>query len=263
MSLSKYIPSFLKTNKIYFNLIKNRYYKRLSHTKDVAPEYRDVFNALVKDGVVIIPNFISNDIIDSILSETKDPLSAVMSNEYDKTKHHYFPNYGTYQVLECDKISPSSKIFFDNNLINELACSYVSKDVNSFQKMIELRPDPGKESVSDIFHFDDWRHRYKAFLYLTDVSNENAPFVYLKGSHAPHKWREKKEYEYFRYGKSGSYGSFFIQEVDYLKSKYNFEPITCTGKKGTLILTDARGLHKGTPLVEGKRVLLANFFDQR
>ena len=202
---------------------------------------------------MIIPNFISENVINSVLSETRDALSKVINNKYYDTKSHYFPNYGIYQVLECEKLSPSSKLFFDNEMINEMARSYVSQDVKSYQKMIELRPDPRKESVSDTFHFDDWRHRFKAFLYLTDVSETNAPFVYLKGSHIPDKWRDKKEYEYYRYGKLGSYGSFFIQEIEYLKSKYNFETFTCTGNKGTLILTDTRGLHKGTPLIEGKR----------
>ena len=257
------ITKYLKNNKLYFNLIKRRYNYYTSYTNEVPNEYKDVFNTLVKDGVVTIPNFISNDVIDQILIETDESLNRVIKNDYDDTKHFYFPNYGIYQVHECEKISPASNLFFQHDMINKIAAAYVWKNVSSYQKMIEVRPDPGRESVSDVFHFDDWRHRFKAFLYLTDVNENHAPFVYLKGSHIPGKWRERKEYEYYRDGKIGSYGSFFMQEVNHLKSTHNFQETMCLGKKGTLILTDTRGLHKGTPLVSGKRILLANFFGQR
>ncbi len=263
MNLKKYFPSFLKKNKIYFRLMKRGYYKNTSKKSGIHPEYKDVFASIVKDGVAIVPNFVSDSIIKRIISETQNAINAVVNDKYTETKYHRHCDYGIYQILECDKISPSSNIFFDNDMINEIATAYVSRDVISYQKMVESRPDKGKQSNSDVFHFDDWRHRFKAFLYLTDVDEANAPFVYLKRSHTPGRWRERKEYEYYRNGRTGSYGHFFIQEVNYLKSKYGFESVTCTGKRGTLILADTRGLHKGTPLMSDKRLLLANFFDQR
>ena len=60
---------------------------------------------------MIIPNFISENVINSVLSETRDALSKVINNKYYDTKSHYFPNYGIYQVLECEKLSPLQNYF--------------------------------------------------------------------------------------------------------------------------------------------------------
>ena len=40
-------------------------------------------------------------------------------------------------------------------MIEQLAKAYVSTDVSSFQKMIEIRPDKGKKSSADDFRLDD------------------------------------------------------------------------------------------------------------
>lgn len=258
-----FINNYIKNTELYFKLLKKRYYFYTSHKNKISYEYRETLDTLLKDGVVIIPNFVSEEVINSILLETQNPLNEILKNNYDETEHIYNPNYGYYRILECDKVSETSKTFFNNDMINNIASAYVWKNVSSYQRMIEIRPDPGVESNSDVFHFDDWRHRFKAFLYLTDVSEQNAPFRYLRGSHRPGKWREEKDYEYYRYGYEGSYGHFSTEEINDLQSKHNFSEITCTSKKGTLILADTRGIHKGTPLDSGKRILLANYFAQR
>ncbi len=148
-------------------------------------------------------------------------------------------------------------------MVEDIAKSYVSKNVCSFQKMIELKPDVGNKSIADAFHFDDWRHRFKALLYLTDVGEHNAPFVYLKGSHLEGSWRNKFEFEYFKDGRKGRHGYFFTQEVEGLVEKWGFEKMTCTAKKGTLLLVDTRGIHRGSTLIDGERMILANYFDVR
>ncbi len=253
--------NFFKQTKLYFNYSKQKYYKNHFYNQSIINDkYLDIFDSIVKDGITIIPNFLSNEIIDKMVDETKEQLNQVVKNNYNNTKHFFFPNFGVYRILECDKISKSSNIFFDNKMIEQLAKGYVSTDVSSFQKMIEIRPDKGKKSIADDFHFDDWRHRFKSFLYLTDIDPDNGPLVYLKGSHKQGKWRQEKEFEYFRDGKSGSYGRYSKNEVSELKQKYNFKQIRGVCSKGTLIIADTRGLHKGTPIKNRKRILLANYF---
>ena len=97
------------------------------------------------------------------------------------------------------------------------------------------------------------------------MTDNEAPFAYLKGSHNPDmKWREKKEKEYHVYGRThGSYGHFCPAEVDYIAKKYKHEKIVCHAKAGTVIIVDTRGLHRGTVLRANHRLVLANFFGVR
>ena len=141
---------------------------------------------------------------------------------------------------------------------------YVSPKVVTFQKMIELRKGNNTISSADSIHFDDWKQRFKAFLYLTDVNHENAPFRYFPGSHTGKGWKLQRffaEYNYWRYGKSGNYGCFSSDQIRTLLNKNIINEKIVTASAGTLILVDTRGLHAGTPLINGRRVMLANYFD--
>jgi hypothetical protein len=65
-------------------------------------------------------------------------------------KNFRFEEFGVHRLLEIDKLSPSSKYFFELDIINELAKAFVSKDVVSYQRMGELKPSVGHMSVADV-----------------------------------------------------------------------------------------------------------------
>jgi len=89
---------------------------------------------------------------------------------------------------------------------------------------------------SQLFHRDsDDYYLIKVFFYLNDVDDLNGPFQYLKGTHVE-SWKE-----------------FNLQKLDLL-SKNNLE--SATGKKGTLILCDTNGYHRGLVPTTGYRSLL-------
>ena len=82
----------------------------------------------------------------------------------------------------------------------------------------------------------------------------------IKGVISRNKWKYKYHLEFEKDGQNGRYGHFFLQEMRGLQKKYGFEELNCTAKAGTLILADFRGIHKGTTLVSGQRILLNNTF---
>jgi hypothetical protein len=110
-----------------------------------------------------------------------------------------------------------------------------------------------------------------AFFYLNDVGPDEAPLVYLKGSHKQSLWRIQKEREFFRYyGKdaNGQYlneesaycGCFLPTEVRRLTERYGFRQMVCTARAGTLIIFDNLGLHRATPLKKNHRLLLSAYW---
>jgi len=108
--------------------------------------------------------------------------------------------------------------------------------------------NPGGYSEVDIsnsaqaYHFDNdnptgWT---KVFIYLTDVSEDNGPHVFVPGSHKElplpiardGRFTDKEIHEHFTIGKS------------------------MTGGAGTIIIADTLGMHKGLTVNSGVRVIL-------
>lgn len=108
----------------------------------------------------------------------------------------------------------------------------------------QTKPD---DSAAQLFHFDMDRIKWlKIFVYLTDVNSENGPHTFVSGSHRTNgipKELLKKGYS---------------RHTDEEVLKY-FDPkniIQFTGPVGTIIIEDTRGLHKGTHLSKGDRLML-------
>lgn len=104
------------------------------------------------------------------------------------------------------------------------------------------------ESAAQMFHFDMDRLKWlKVFFYLSDVTMDNGPHTFIKGSHKSGKipWKILKKY----------YSRLTDDEV----RKYYDEKdhVVFTGKRGTIILEDTRGLHKGIKPKKGERALLS------
>lgn len=96
------------------------------------------------------------------------------------------------------------------------------------------------------FHFDlDSLKWIKFFFYLTDVNPESGPHIFVPGTHIGAKIP-------FRLRKKG-YTRLTDQEVSAFSDASNWKEFV--GSKGTLIVEDTRGLHKGKHVLKGDRLL--------
>jgi len=251
---------FLKKNRLYYHIQRYRQYSPCKVDKSLTTRL-DIIDDLVKDGIVIIPDYLSKSICDQIVSELEPCVTKVLDGTFEGI---YSKNQLDQKAFRIGKVneysSTADRHFFNDNVINSIAKSYVSKKAFSYRKEADYKLEAGHLLQADLPHFDDWRHRFKAFLYLTDVNEKNAPFVYYKGSHEQHPWKYKYHLEFEKYGETGRYGHFFIQEMNKIENDRNYKKLVCIGKAGTLILADFRGIHKGTTLLEGKRILLNNTY---
>lgn len=250
----------LKRNRFYYHLQRYRQYRPCKIDYSLT-ERHDILDALVKDGITIIENYLSEEICNKIISEVQQSADQVLKGTFQGVFTTNQLPEKAFRIGFVDEISRTAKEkFFEDNLITEIAKAYVSKFATSYRREIDYKLEAGHLLSSDLDHFDDWRHRFKAFLYLTDVGAENAPFAYYKGSHEQHPWKHKYHLEYEIDGESGRYGHFFWQEMEEIKKKYNYEKLICTGKAGTLIFADFRGIHSGTTMLSGQRIMLNNTF---
>lgn len=100
----------------------------------------------------------------------------------------------------------------------------------------------GASQAAQMFHFDMDRFKFiKFFFYITDVHSHNGPHCYIQNSHKGLPKAIRKD------------GRMTDEELSKIYSKDRFKEFT--GKKGTILAVDTRGLHKGKPLKEDVRLL--------
>lgn len=101
------------------------------------------------------------------------------------------------------------------------------------------------------YHFDSYNDQYKAFIYLTDVPDEAyGPYSYIRGSHKKSLPRRKVEGVINRLRGRPPTDAITYDEDNVI----NF-----TAPKGTLIISDQTGYHRGIPQEAGReRMLISN-----
>lgn len=254
-------PELTKRNRIYYELQRQRALRNVRLRPELT-DRPDLLRELDQNGVVVVPDYLPAAEAREMLAASSEVLERARRGELPE---HTFPGESgiLLRVGAADALVPETRRFFADDVIRDVFRAYLSPDIVSHRHEFDYRyglADVGFRQ-SDLFHFDNWRPICKAFLYLTDVSEANAPFVYMLGTHRAASWRLRHEIDWETYGPTGPHGYLFPREVEALQSRYAWEERICTGTAGTLILADFRGLHRGTPMREGQRVLLNNTFD--
>ena len=96
--------------------------------------------------------------------------------------------------------------------------------------------------AAQLYHFDMDRLKFvKFFVYLSDVDSDRGPHCYVRGSHL------RKPAELLKDDR--------LSDDEILKHYPASELIELTGKAGTMLAVDTRGLHKGKPLETGDRLI--------
>jgi len=96
--------------------------------------------------------------------------------------------------------------------------------------------------AAQLYHFDMDRLKFvKFFIYLTDVETDNGPHCYIRGSH------KRKPAELLKDAR--------LSDEEILRHYKSTDLVELTGKTGTILAVDTRGLHKGKPLEARDRLI--------
>jgi|SRR5688572_30579948 hypothetical protein len=110
------------------------------------------------------------------------------------------------------------------------------------------QPATDDRVASQNWHVDfDDKHLLKAFVYLSDVGPEQGPFEYVPGSQPGGRHHSVRPWVPMGYGR--------VPDEDVARNVPSEEIATFTGPKGTLILCNTSGLHRGGFATSGPRVL--------
>lgn len=227
-----------------------------------APEVADYIGALRRDGMVIVRNFLDADTIAAMRQAVPSESAFTVAAEGD-------PSLVYRDAGGIGALGP----FFEHPILRETARAMISTEAIQLRKEIFLKIVHGDIFCFDQFpHIDTWKLRLRAFLYLEDVTDENGPTIYYKGSHRG-MWRlpmEARITNWYRTDLDGFavpedyyLGCFWPHEVQRLVQAHGYDETICTGRAGTLLMFNGRGLHRATPLRSGQRLTLSSYWIHR
>lgn len=172
------------TDELRFYAAKARQFqtRRVDPRLTAHPEY---LNILRRDGIVFVENFIGPENVTEIIEE----IQARTDLMTDRLSPNIVKRNARYLLIDPAAHLPSTRMFFNSDVVRGLARAYLSKDAVPDRPAVQLKTDIGEASIVDLYHIDEWRYLLSAFLLLTDVGADEAPMMYLKGSHRPRLWR--------------------------------------------------------------------------
>ena len=239
---------------------KKYVYQRKLHPLRPPTDLAEWHERLDRDGAVLIPNFIDRSRLRELTDSVPKPSDFTVSPEGDKA----------LMYLDAHRI-PSLRLFFEDPRLRALAQAHISNRAIPLRQTIGLKVARGYIPTFEVnYHIDSWKHRLKAFLYLHDVTESEAPTVYLRGSHKGwwRMWTEARIDRFYTVSPNGYgadaerffLGSYWPHEVAQLRNDYGFSDLVCTGAAGSLLLFDGRGLHRATPLTGDRRLILNSYW---
>ena len=253
------VDSLKRRSPIHFYPRRRRYNSRCVPVTN-GTQHDEILAALVRNGIVVLPTYLDSDATATILEELVPALFRLRDGEkLEGARATSYPEYACFHLDEVERHASSSRIFSDDPLILSVASAYGGGRGVPFNTRAELRSGPLKNELVDDLHADTWMFRFKAMLYLTDVTGDTAPFRYLVGSHRDEYWKFGRfVYDFLGATFQGSprVERFRLGQASRRYEDPRFERMLCTGAAGTVILFDARGVHSGTTLRHGQRMVL-------
>ena len=213
---------------------------------------REIFSLLKKEGCYVYESFLSEERCEELRKK---------ANEFLKTNKNIVSkesNGADLRVYGIDKYTKEFNVEECLKLSNKIFQKF-SFTINKDHLVLlgKIKASDNNLGSGSGWHRDSpFTHQFKTILYLSDVTEENGPFQYIKGSH---KYNLIKKYSKRLGKKIGNY-RFRNDEIDFLvKEGVVNKPTKVIGKAGTLLFADVRGLHRGSPLIKDERYALTNY----
>ena len=216
-------------------------------------------NELIKNGIVVIPDFLPTE----DFSKLKDEFEKTLST----SKKVKIVNKGSMQVnirkienMEYEKFPAMQKFARNKRLIRLISTAEGKKvfnELNHFDLETTKFGDPEKDSDNNVpFHSDVHFHSHKVLFYMNDVTEKGGPFIYCKNSHKNNLNRLWFEFKRGQLKDSHIEGWRIQQHLDKKFFKNYFEKLKDEEYKAacpanTLVIANVHGFHKRGESVPG------------
>ena len=278
-----FIPSRGKLPLAMNKLFQNFAINKLSLEKSVNDQKLSIIKEnLNHKGFHVLPNFFSDDQVEKIREELGNFKYVCNNNEKIfgrlseiKNKNDYKNHPMFFSSLQGENIEENKTLFqiFENKFFLDIAenyfgiKSYLNHAISFYTNPINYdkyyNDDKNKSHNAQSYHYDYSHLRFlKFFIYLSDVEEpENGAHTFISKSHEENliipKNLEDYEETSLRYFSDGSYGGMIIKE-DWINKNIDSNRIMrMCYPKGTVIIENTTGLHKGNRCLKGHREMLS------
>ncbi len=218
---------------------------------------------LTRDGFVVFPERLAADACDRLAEFAKSNEARLVSSTEENGKLAVFdaeaPRGSGYKFAEetVIKAPDAQKLMADKSVLavvqSYLGCEPMMDIADMWWSVAAKKITAETQELAQLYHFDMNRIKWlKVMFYLTDVDTNNGPHCFIRGSHEagcqPGDILDR------------GYARIPDEDLAPYYAKENF--IELTGKRGTIIIADTRGFHKGkTPVDNDRLVFQLNFSD--
>lgn len=255
-------------------LYRNRWANKKNYQHSALPEvYQQHLKALRKDGITIIPGFMTAEQAESIrltletkfnrigltnwqeiIEKVKLPENKFGVTTEDGTRCWSDTRQSDQRCFNAELLSADIASFAHNDDFSSTASELLERKIGLLGCMANrTRYVEGNLGSGGGWHRDmSYRNGFKALVYLVDVNDKNGCFQYIpKSSKASHHLLKTPTPDKYQYTDEDVY------KMTGGKPNSVFD---VTGKAGTLVLFDTNGVHRGKPIEQGERYALTNYY---
>lgn len=205
--------------------------------------YLDFYSSFNKNGYYVIENSLSEDDLKKNI-ELIDDLIKTGSYSWKDSEDSDFRIFGyeNFSKQIDSKLSDFDNLFYKHIGVSDMKYTLMANRVKA---------KPNNKGSGGGWHRDSLnRRQLKIMIYLNDVTSKNGPFIYLKGSH--------KLLNKFQTNWDNQNPRYIEKKIDNL-IKNGYQKIEFTKKKGTIIIFDSSGIHRGKIIESGTRYAVTKY----
>jgi len=252
---------FLCKHPLRFHRDRRRVMRR-QYSKLEFPENQQHLDELIENGVVVIKDFVERSMVNTLREKVFPAAERIRCGDVPASwDAPVWKDCGVYRLRKIENVIPETRVFTDSPQILDIVNAYIGAGCKRLNSYVDYKSDVGKHDGAVLPHMDNWQPQIKAFLLLTDVTDDNAPMVYWRGSHKDGRWRWL--FDYFFYTGHKYLITGVVPVIEWFENEQppnRFPRMTLTAPAGSLILADVRGIHRGNTLMSGHRLQLVSKF---
>jgi hypothetical protein len=215
---------------------------------------------LAHDGVVLVEDYLEESTCDRIRESVETALADGIQEAPDDAGYGDLVEFGEpvlkrrsgerddgmLDIFNMDGAVPKLREFKTDPFVNEMVTDAAEEPYSPDNVNVYLN-----QSVTNTrgYHADTYSGKFKSFVYLTDVPDRSyGPFAYIKGTHKKSGVTRKASQLVNRLQSDPPTDAVFYDDD---------EALICTAPKGSLIVANQAGYHRGIPQEQGKERMLA------
>jgi ectoine hydroxylase-related dioxygenase (phytanoyl-CoA dioxygenase family) len=233
---------------VFFTLAYIRFYlQKLLYKPRLGPQEKQYLKALNKHGYCVIEQYYSLEQCQKLIQNIKQ----FMQEHSDYVQHK-----DDERLFGIEHCGGEIKAFNEDASFQKIASAVNCKASKAAFTLAGMLNSDKKGSSGGGWHRDAFVSQFKAMLYLTDVSEKNGPFQMLEGSHRLISVLQDS----FAAKLKCMQDRISDTEAEALICRNPVRLKAFTGKAGTVILFNSSSIHRGSPIIEGTRVALTNYY---